>query len=1533
MKNFKKIAAYILLIAFTLTLYTPFSYAGSNTKDNAREKVLGLGDGIYCASIMLKDGTHSGTLTVSPRVALEIKDGKATVLLRVTSYSGWSTLQLLDQDAANGEKVPRIGDGWKPYEGKSMENYEKEVADLKKLGYDTSASLWTRIDPAEESDIDKATDLAIISFPVNDLRKYFSIAGYAHDGRSKYGTIGSIVYKINPKTIEPLMDLMGAEPGDLKFDAERTRHTPISQDAADFWARGLWVSNVARTDNIKCDDNFNYNATFVITEDCPETIKSIKLITGRKYDKSFFDNYLLGDRDITYSNNIYDPKTGKFTVDFAASNNVKDFIFGRRVVIETEESRTPHSGWIYLSTKGWNIRSFKDEKTGVSYYIPDKYAPDKASKLTVKTGSEVNKDALETIKKITGDDPSKYRAYKTDIVDNTGKSVKGELSPGCIEMEIPKDWDKPYIAIYSPRGTPTSDNSENGGALKSAITYPVRDGKKYVRITFGERNYVNGCTLVMGIPQTEDSLSKLAEDGIYKAGVKFIKFGESGTLSMADMALNPSAYVVVKEGRKDVYLNFKAIDMGGNPVYLGHLWSKNPSDTEFFDFETNDKGELIDNVGFDPIEEFSCIKAARLRLYDDTIHDNSYGIKVIPPAMGANFTYEQVMSDPIDADLKFYNIKKIQDDSDIAYHQKSVLRKSIDKAKRYPENAYSKESYDKLRKALQEGEKFYKSLKKDAGKDHEVSAQIKEKSDKIEEAIKDLKDGGELTEARDSLKASIENAKEIEKDGKTDIAFRTLQEEIEKAEYAAAKRRTTVDDLKKAEKALKEAVKTFRNSRNASTLDPKSLSDGEYKVYAEMLKPDRQSKSMANKAIKHWITLNVKNGEYKATLDFDGITIQDRFGYLQYLFYYDKGYTYDENGNPGGMENLKPANVLSTQKDKQGNDVIDDYNDKDNLYPKIVEIPLVDKGMESFEPLCVYVPIMESLNPGSGQQNVLLKLDWTTLRNASDTSQDVIKLEDGLYSVKSEFRDSKNQKSPLNDEIVKTRLIANKGKLDVYLDIAKNTTFKDISIGDKKYEVKDRRIVLTLPENIENTDIKITDIKGNEVSGKLNLDLKNAKSEEHDKTALEKKVKEAKEIHREKYTEESLTALDRKIAAANNVLSDKVAIKKEISKAGLELSNAMKTLKVKEITKADKAELEKLINTAKSFDSKKADYTKESYAVLASAVKEAEKAIADENVTKSQIDQATKLLAESIKALEKNKKPEYENGTYEIQGDIWHAYNKDQKSMADGSLAYTEDEKGNRTKLPLHIIFKEGKPYLKLKFMPLTQKMGENSFTGYLGDLAYYPEVVTETPPTKESRIEEAEVLTEYEEVVDEFNDPEFGTDNVMKGKLYPKEILIPIEKGQKNVWLNVYVPVMESIQEGGGRQNARLELDWSKDSFKKVINDETPDKTGPDKPDKPIAPEKPDQPGEPSSPEKPDQPGKPSSPEKPDNDKPGKFDTGVNNNGNNGKTLQPKLPSKPGNMKKAVKTGDRSLMVGYGMLVITLSGAVYFVMRRRKDI
>ena len=87
-----------------------------------------------------------------------------------------------------------------------------------------------------------------------------------------------------------------------------------------------------------------------------------------------------------------------------------------------------------------------------------------------------------------------------------------------------------------------------------------------------------------------------------------------------------------------------------------------------------------------------------------------------------------------------------------------------------------------------------------------------------------------------------------------------------------------------------------------------------------------------------------------------------------------------------------PATVLSTQKNADGSDLYDEFNQtggsyEGKLYPDQIKFPLVADALadeEGYVPLHVFVPVMEDISAGTGDQDVLLKLDWSTLTKTTE---------------------------------------------------------------------------------------------------------------------------------------------------------------------------------------------------------------------------------------------------------------------------------------------------------------------------------------------------------------------------------------------------------------------------------------------------------------------------------------------------------------------------------------------------------------------
>ena len=303
-------------------------------------------------------------------------------------------------------------------------------------------------------------------------------------------------------------------------------------------------------------------------------------------------------------------------------------------------------------------------------------------------------------------------------------------------------------------------------------------------------------------------------------------------------------------------------------------------------------------------------------------------------------------------------------------------------------NVYTDESYQNFLTVLEEAQAIA-----------ELSAPTQSAVDEAAEAlVKAMTVGGEgglvIDESKlankTALETAINEAKALQQGNHTATAWNALQEAIADAQAVYNTLEASQTEVDTAAKSLNTAVTLFQNSGEASELDKNNLEDGVYSVYGEMIKTNREEKSMSNDAINHYIKLTVEDGKYYLNMDFHGLAYLNKFGYLAELSYYDNGYTYGQYGTVEGT--LIPATVLSTQKNADGSDLYDEFNQaggsyEGKLYPDQIKFPLVAGALadeDGYVPLHVFVPVMEDISAGTGDQDVLLKLDWSTLKETTE---------------------------------------------------------------------------------------------------------------------------------------------------------------------------------------------------------------------------------------------------------------------------------------------------------------------------------------------------------------------------------------------------------------------------------------------------------------------------------------------------------------------------------------------------------------------
>ena len=182
----------------------------------------------------------------------------------------------------------------------------------------------------------------------------------------------------------------------------------------------------------------------------------------------------------------------------------------------------------------------------------------------------------------------------------------------------------------------------------------------------------------------------------------------------------------------------------------------------------------------------------------------------------------------------------------------------------------------------------------------------------------------------------------------------------------------------------------YNLSEDSGAAELAKLSDGVYKLSGEMVKVNKVDMSMSNNAINHNIKLVVKNGVPYVNMNFNSLTITSLKGYLKDMSYYASGYEVSKTGEPSGT--LVPVTVNSLQKFSNGKTLKDDFGTD---YPNDITFPLCEEALEGNNeiPLQVFVPIMDAITPGSGKQNVYLRLDYSTLKETTDADADFAETE------------------------------------------------------------------------------------------------------------------------------------------------------------------------------------------------------------------------------------------------------------------------------------------------------------------------------------------------------------------------------------------------------------------------------------------------------------------------------------------------------------------------------------------------------------
>ena len=560
--------------------------------------------------------------------------------------------------------------------------------------------------------------------------------------------------------------------------------------------------------------------------------------------------------------------------------------------------------------------------------------------------------------------------------------------------------DKLYDGTYSINGImrmATSDkNSMGNPALVKPMTLVVKDGKITLLMEFVP------LTTKLGVKELSGYLAKLNYFSGWTGGVS----GIDSPVNMTPTSVNIESYY---EGVYDIYNN---AENGIDENVKGKLYP------HFMSMPVSYGSEVIWVQVYVPVMESiqtgNGLQYARLVLdwttvkqltgtsadknelnsmieeaakLSSDIKENDYGYstenidalnaiislaKDISDSINVNQTEVEAEINALKAAINIFKEK----DEQVEIADKSELKNVLKSAQEYINNssAYTDESINVLKEAFETANSVY-------GNNSVTQETVNKQVESLKAAIEQLK---EIVVKADKtrLQSLLDTANKLDSGLYTTESVEKLKAAIEAANEVYNKAEATQTEVDNAYNNLDSALSGLEKKNGG--LDDKKLEDGVYSINANMVKVDKTTASMSDGAINHVVKLTVKDGKYYLTVNFKGLQINSDFGYLSTLKYFLTGYTLDKYGNPVGT--LADTTIEGYIKNADGSLVSDVYGTN---YPSTITFELIPEALENgYVPLQVFVPIMEAIAEGNGEQPVFMKLDWSSLKKTTTDDPD-----------------------------------------------------------------------------------------------------------------------------------------------------------------------------------------------------------------------------------------------------------------------------------------------------------------------------------------------------------------------------------------------------------------------------------------------------------------------------------------------------------------------------------------------------------------
>ena len=490
---------------------------------------------------------------------------------------------------------------------------------------------------------------------------------------------------------------------------------------------------------------------------------------------------------------------------------------------------------------------------------------------------------------------------------------------------------------------------------------------------------------------------------------------------------------------------------------------------------------------------------------------------------------------------------------------------------------------------------------------------------------------------------------------------------------------------------------------------------------------------MANEAIEHTAKITVQDGKKYVTINFHPIKRDGLIGHLQKFYYYDL--TSDEY-----YSNMGSVNAESRYEVTGENRIVsfDDLGDDDELtFSEYISEVKFELPSNESDVICrVKVDAM-----GDMEQDAVIVFDYSQIKKST-----VKCLEDTIIVAKSISNDDGN------DYYLFGLIPGDSGATKLTF----GGTNKSIEYFDKTISIVGEGCTHQVSfSNLYKADDIIVDVKGYsqneetsssvrllESSERVAIDIDWSSAEKianlpTDKTALDSLVRYTENRlngDMSDYTNKSVENLKTALENANAVNENENATQEEVDAALANLQDATKALEKKPAV--DTSALEVKISEAEAISNADGKYTDESYAALTAAVESAKAVLADESKTQESVDNAVTAVQTAAAG-----------STASVQG--IYTVNIQLKQFGSDSLFM-----GNASmKSPASIVIDENNnARIEIDMQSLTYLGRE----GYLGSLKKVTDVLEKNKYNYPIKIEteDAQVLEEFVDVYDVFNDP-----------------------------------------------------------------------------------------------------------------------------------------------------------------------------------